>query len=94
MPRKHHFIINSNSGVSLLSLTGFGTETSRKIGLRCYNTEVHQGSFMCVPSIVRDFLEEEEVEQKRADSTEESVTHNSKHIYNVQSMFKKQQSSE
>lgn len=59
---------------------GFGVLEARKLGLRCYTTEVHQGSFMCVPSIVRDVVEEEKV---GTPSTDSSANWSDRNIYAV-----------
>ena len=70
---------------------GFGLEEARELGLRCYNTEVHQGSFMCVPSIVRDMVSEGHPDTPSTE-TAPPVSVNKKHIYSVQSMSTRQHS--
>lgn len=72
---------------------GFGVEEARGLGLRCYNTEVHQGSFMCVPSIVRDMVSEGHPDTPSTEGAP-PISGNKKHIYSVHSMFSRQQSAE
>lgn len=83
-------LMSSQEGVDFsVPRQGFGVEEARALGLRCYNTEVHQGSFMCVPSIIRDAVH---AGSPDTPSTEGAppLTATKSHIYSVQSMFSRQ----